>query len=372
MVEENIELNDEDAAKVVREFVRQNPDINVDQFIQRGNNGDVYFGKRIKMGDDVVLKFYWSHKNYDESEEAVVLNKIEHPNILKIYDLKFLAPYFAYFLTPKISGGDIQGVIDSRSISTKEALKITEGILLGLNELHAKHNLVHRDLKPGNILLDSETSTPIIADLGAIKKIQEANGHVTASKSTFYYLPPESIQDDKYYFQSDIYQVGIILYQLLGGKFYLEEPLLWFNPKEKKELEIAKLKSSTEWQKQFDKTIGDKILKGKLINTSTLPEYLDPEFKRVINKATNLDYKKRYTNPAFFMADIHSLLRKQPNYIKGTDDLIIIHDSGKQFRISKNTKGQIVLEKGFEKKTWRKDHSHKGCLQTAYKIVKKL
>lgn len=361
------ELQDEDAAKVVRAFVRENPDIIVDQFIQRGNNADVYVGKRKKMGDDVVLKFYWSHEKYDESEEAVILNKLNHPNILKIYDLKFLPPYFAYFLTPKISG-DLQEMIDSRPISTKEALKFIEKILLGLNELHSKHDLVHRDLKPANILVDSEADILVIADLGAVKKVHEADGHVTASKATYYYLPPESVNENKYYFESDIYQVGIVLYQLLGGAFHLKDSLLWCNPKEKKELD--KINNSENKQNRLYEMIDDKIKRGKLIDASTLPNYLDPAFKRVINKATHLDYKQRYSNPAFFLTAIHDLLRKQPDYLKGTDDLLIVHDSGKAFRISKDLKGKVILEKRIKKKEWRKDNSHNGCLKTAYKIVK--
>src|SRR4051794_4296451 len=116
------ELNDEDCVKTIRHFVRSNPDIQVYEYIRRGCNGDVYFGKRQKLGDDVVLKFYGSHPNYDATEEAVILRGIDHDNILQVIDLRFLPPHFAYFLTPKISGGDLQGIIDSRAVSTKEGL----------------------------------------------------------------------------------------------------------------------------------------------------------------------------------------------------------------------------------------------------------
>jgi serine/threonine protein kinase len=147
-----VELNDEDSVKAIQDFVRNTPDINVYEYVRRGFNGDVYFGKRIKMNDDVVLKFYWSHAKYDATEEAVILRHIKHDNILNIYDLRFLPPNYAYFLTPLISGGDLQGIIESRRLSSKETLQIISGVLLGLTELHSKHKLVHRDLKPGNIL----------------------------------------------------------------------------------------------------------------------------------------------------------------------------------------------------------------------------
>jgi len=180
-----MELNDEGCVESIRQFVRSNPDIDVYKYIRRGCNGDVYFGKRIKMNDDVVLKFYWSHPDYDATEEAVILRSIDHDNILKIYDVRFLPPNYAYFLTPRISGGDLQGIIDNTNFSSKQSLETISGILLGLTELHSKHKLVHRDLKPGNILLDVKKSMPIIADLGAVKKIHKADGCVTASKSTY-------------------------------------------------------------------------------------------------------------------------------------------------------------------------------------------
>lgn len=177
-----IELEDNDGVDTIKKFVRTSPDFEVYQYIKRGCNGEVYFGKRKKMGDDVVLKFYWATSDYDATEEAIILKNIRHKNVLEIYDLKFLPPNYAYFLSPKISGGDLQGIIDSKELSSKESLEIIAGILTGLTELHSRHKLVHRDLKPGNILIDHLNNNPIIADLGAVKKINVANAPVTASK----------------------------------------------------------------------------------------------------------------------------------------------------------------------------------------------
>lgn len=363
----NVELHDEMASETVQKFVRSNPHIEVTEFIQRGNNGDVYFGKRKKMGDDVVLKFYWSHPNYDESEEAVILNNISHDNILKISELKFLAPNFAYFLTPKISGGDLQGIIDDGNLSTRQALEIVAGILMGLTELHSKHKLVHRDLKPGNILIDLEKNIPIIADLGAVKKIEDANGHVTASKSTFYYLPPESIMGNEYYFQSDIYQVGLIMFQLLGGHFPLESPLDWFNKSELKQ--YNEIQNSSEKMAKFDEIFKNKITKSKICDVQKLPYYIDNNFKRVIKTATHFHYEKRYSNPSLFLKDIHNLLRQMPDYIENEDSLHIKKLSGKEFKISKNLRGEIILEKRIFKKPWRKQ-AHSGSMESALNIAR--
>lgn len=361
-------INDEDSVKAIQDFVRSNPDIHVHEYIRRGCNGDVYFGKRIKMNDEVVLKFYWSHPAYDAAEEAVILRQIDHDNILKIHDLRFLPPYYAYFLTPRISGGDLQGVIDSRRLSSKETLEIIAGILLGLTELHSKHKLVHRDLKPGNILLDLVENSPIIADLGSVKKIENADGCVTASKSTYLYLPPEAIKSNKYYFQSDIYQVGVIMFQLLGGYFPINMPTDWLTKKEKKQLDG--IRNTRDKYRKFDEMIGEKITKGQLVETSSLPFYLDPAFKRVLNKALNVQYEKRYQNPSLFLKDVHHLLRSFPNYKYEHERLLVSHENGKDFQMYKNKKDEVVLEKRLSNKHWRKDNSHNGTLESALKVAR--
>lgn len=364
-----IDLKDNDCSETIRTFVRSNPDIEIYEYIRRGHNGEVYFGRRKKMGDDVVLKFYWAHPNYDSTEEAVILKKIDQENILKIYDLRFLHPSYAYFLTPKISGGDLQCIIDSKPISSKEALKIVAGILMGLTELHSKHNLVHRDLKPGNILIDAESSKPIIADLGAVKKIDLADGFVTASKSTYLYLPPESIQKNEYYFESDIYQVGIILFQMLNGFFPINDPVKWFSKRELNELNAIKNPAANG--AKFDEIIAKKITRGTLVNSGTLPYYLDNSFKRIINTATHLKHTGRYKNPSFFLKDIHKALRETPDYLQESGLLNISHDNGKRFKIYQNNKSEWVLEKCISNNNWRKENSHNGKIESILLIARK-
>ena len=363
-----VELNDDDQIKEIKEFVRNNPDIEITEYIRRGNNGEVYFGKRNKLGDEVVLKFYWASANFDATEEAVILKNIKHSNILEIFDLRFLPPHFAYFLTPKISGGDLQCVIDRERLSTKESLELISGILIGLTELHSAHHLVHRDLKPGNILINLSDHRPIIADLGAVKKIEAADGFVSASKSTYLYLPPESVLRNEYYFQSDIYQVGIIMFQLLGGYFPVDEPNYWLTAKEIKQLE--KIRDAEKRYHNFNKIIGNKIVKGKLLNMNSLPYYLDAKFKRVLNKALNIQYEKRYNNPSLFLKEIHALLRECPNYLKEADRLFIMHENGKEFQLYRNKKEEVVLEKRIAYKAWRKDNSHNGTIESALSVAR--
>lgn len=363
------EMDDDHGVESVRTYVRQHPDINVHTYVKRGINGLVYFGTRKKLKDEVVLKFYWSYPEFDSSEEAVILRGIDHPNILKIYDLRFIKPNSAYFLSPYISGGDLQGHIDNRSISTKEALKLVSGILLGVSELHSNHSLAHRDLKPGNILYDVEKVIPIIADLGAVKKIDSIDGYTTESKATLYYLPPESIVDKRYYLQSDLYQVGIIMFQLLGGFFPINEPMKWL-----KENVVNQLNAERNEQKRSDKLdelIKEKIYKGKLVDTGTLPVYLDPAFKRVLNRALHKDLSKRFKSASEFLREVHKLSSSFPSYASDHNNILVSHESGKEYRIT--TDGDsFILEKKIAGKAWRRDNSHDGTLESVLKIARSL
>ncbi|TDE08177.1 serine/threonine protein kinase [Dyadobacter psychrotolerans] len=362
------ELYDDDVPKAIQDFVRQHPDIEIVEYHKRGFNGEVYFGKRKKLGDEVVLKFYWADKNYDETEEAVILKKIKHKNVLEIYDLRFLPPYFAHFLTPKISGGDLQEIIENRKLSSKEALEIVAGILLGLTELHSAHSLVHRDLKPGNILINLSDNCPIIADLGAVKKIDGVHGFVSASKATHLYLPPEAVLKDEYYFQSDIYQVGVTMFQLLGGYFPLDDPYKWLTKKEL--MKVNTLRSDKQKVEAFNGMIESKIVKGSLIDTKTMPYYLDDVFRKVINKATNLDHNKRYANCALFLKDVHKLIQNCPDYINEDGAIQISQGNGKCFRIIQKDTGEISFEKKMPGKDWRKNNNHNGSLSEALAIAR--
>lgn len=358
-------LKDSECPDSIREFVRNNDDIIIDEYHEEGYNGEVYFGKRKKMGDEVVLKFYISTEDYDSSEEAVILQSIKHDNILSIYDLKFVPPSYAFFLSPKISGGNIQKFLENNPVSTKTALELIAGILKGVTELHSTHRLVHRDLKPSNILID-ENSNPIIADLGSVKKISDANNYTTTSKSTTLYLAPECIINNQYNFQSDLYQVGLILFQLLGGHFPLDTPFEFLNPREKSALN--KLKGNPDWNKTFDQLLNKKIIDGKLADINSIHNFLEKPFKSVLRKALHKDHTKRFQNPSEFLIEIHKLINKYPAYTKHKGFLHVVHSKGTEYKVHEGDK--VIVEKSNNGSTWQKRHQHDGTFESALKLVR--
>jgi hypothetical protein len=142
----------------------------------------------------------------------------------------------------------------------------------------------------------------------------------------------------------------------------------WLSKKEVKQLDA--IRNTTEKYQKFDEIIGKKIVKGQLVNTNSLPFYLDAGFKRVLNKALNFHYEKRFNNTSMFLKEVHSLLRFCPDYIHEPDKLIVKHENGKEYQIYKNKKDEMVLEKRLSNKEWRKENNHNGTIESALKTAR--
>lgn len=352
-------MKDDQADEPIKQFIRAQADIEIDKYSDAGANSELYFGKRKVLGDRVALKFYYYNSSASSHQEPLLLKEIKHENILEIYDAKIIDNQYAYFLTPEISGGDLNKFIEKNVISTKTAICITQGILKGLSALHNEpYNFVHRDLKPNNILIDKQSLKPFIADFGSIKKIPDNKESVIASKNTFIYKPYEAIIDGIYSKQSDIYQVGVILFQLLGG-FFPNAPADWLNDKQRKKLN--KITGSFEQWEYVEECISRKIISGNLLDNNSLPIYIDSSLKRILNAATNNDLTKRYRSCAEFLKALFDYSKKAKDWKMEDEIIFAVDKSLNEYKIYKSKNGYI-LETKKKNGNWRKDNSHSGKL----------
>jgi len=140
-------MKDHNVPLIIRQFVRGQTTVNVDRYSDVGGMSALYFGDRNIILDRVAMKFYAIDPLGVAHNEPFLLKSLESDNILRIYHAEVLTNQFAYYLTPEMSGGDLQDYLEKNIISTENAFNITNGILNGLSELHNKR-LVHRDLKP--------------------------------------------------------------------------------------------------------------------------------------------------------------------------------------------------------------------------------
>lgn len=148
--------------------------------------------------------------------EIKTVAALEHPAIVPVYDVgeEDGQPYFVMRYMP---GGSLQDRIAQGPISLQETARIFSKLAPALDEAHAK-GIIHRDLKPGNILFD-RAGEAYISDFGIAKITQNQAATVTGGAiiGTPAYMSPEQAQGDQVDGRSDIYALGVILYEMLSG-----------------------------------------------------------------------------------------------------------------------------------------------------------
>jgi len=155
------------------------------------------------------------------SSEQQILASLEHPNIARLYDAGISAEGVPYFVMEYVDGVPIDQYCDSHRLRTKERLKLFETVCESVQYAH-RHLVVHRDLKPANILVSAD-GIPKLLDFGVAKILDPwGSGLVEATHSllnpmTPGYASPEQARGEKVTTASDIYSLGVVLYELLTG-----------------------------------------------------------------------------------------------------------------------------------------------------------
>src|SRR5512138_155712 len=149
--------------------------------------------------------------------EAKIIAHLEHSAIVPVYDVGE-ADGQPYFVMRYMSGGSLSDRMKAGVMDVDEAARILGIIAPGLDEAHSR-GIIHRDIKPSNILFDKRNN-PYISDFGIAKLSQAQTGNVTGSAiiGTPAYMAPEQAQGDEIDGRTDIYSLGIILYEMLTGK----------------------------------------------------------------------------------------------------------------------------------------------------------
>lgn len=184
----------------------------------------VYLAERESAHLLVVLKVLRQVSGRDDSigafdrflQEYETIAEMNHPNIVKIYDLG-VADDHAHIAMEYLDGGDLRQKIDDR-ISTREAVRIVRQIASALSAVHLA-GVLHRDLKPGNIMMRKDGSIALI-DFGLAKRAK-LEGEITDTGEIFgtpYYMSPEQGHGSSVDRRSDIYSLGVVFYEMLTGE----------------------------------------------------------------------------------------------------------------------------------------------------------
>ncbi len=209
----------------------------IQQHIARGGMADVYLGYDVDLQRKVALKIMLPVLAADEQfvarfrREAQTAAQLEHPNIVRVYAIGTTPSGQPYIAMQFVDGGDLRQVIQEakakkQALTAAQALSYLRPMTDALITAHAA-SIIHRDLKPGNILLRPD-GTPIMVDLG-IAAVQ--TGPKLTNTGTLIgtpaYMSPEQARGAPVDGRSDLYSLGVILYELLTGRrpFEADDPL---------------------------------------------------------------------------------------------------------------------------------------------------
>jgi serine/threonine protein kinase len=194
------------------------------QRIGGGGMGDVYKAYEAALDRYVAIKVLPAElARHDDfvrrfRSEALAVAKLVHPNIVQIHAFGEDAGRH-YFAMQFVYGESLADSIHRRRLSVEDTLSIIEQALAGLAAAHQR-GLIHRDVKPGNILLDHDQNRALLADFGLVKALEGGTSLTTTGivMGTVDYLPPEQARGQKVDGRADLYSIGVLMYQMLSGR----------------------------------------------------------------------------------------------------------------------------------------------------------
>jgi serine/threonine-protein kinase len=204
----------------------------IDSIIGRGGMGAVYSAHQPLIGKRVAIKTLIDTVHGDPSvvrrfmDEARAVNKIGHPNIIDIFSFGRLPDDRLYFVMELLCGATLHERLAASPLTASESERYLAQICGALGAAHAEH-IVHRDLKPENIWITTpKHGEPYVKllDFG-IAKLMLAPGNATATgvvMGTPHYMSPEQCQGHEVDLRTDIYALGVILYEMFTGRLPFE------------------------------------------------------------------------------------------------------------------------------------------------------
>ena len=236
----------------------------------RGGMGEVYRAEDLKLGQVVAMKFLPEALSQDPSAlarfhaEVRTARQVSHPNVCRVFDIGE-AEGILFLTMEYVDGEDLASVVRRIGrLSPDKATEIARQICAGLAAAHER-GVIHRDLKPANVMLDGAGKIRL-TDFGLAGIAASIKG-ADVRAGTPAYMAPEQLAGRDVSTKSDIYSLGLILYEILTGKRAFEAATL---------PELMKQRES-----------------GAITNPSTLVRDLDPLIERVILRCLEADPEKR-------------------------------------------------------------------------------
>ncbi len=268
--------------------------------IGSGGTGQVFYAERREAGDGAepfvqraAVKVLWSHRVASQFQERFlrerrILASIDHPGLARFLDGGLLDDGRPWFAMEYVDGDDI--VEYSRALSTRERLKLFLAVAGTIDFAHQRL-IVHRDIKPQNILVDAH-GKPRVLDFGIAGLLGEFDDtgltRAQGTPLTLQYASPEQVTGGSIAVASDVYQLGLLLYEMLAGNkpYSVEETSL--------------------------QAAIDIICERDPPATSTSNKALDKDLDAIVAKALRKDPADRYPSAAAMAEDVRHFMTGRP------------------------------------------------------------
>ncbi len=277
----------------------------------RGGMGSVYLAERDdgQYKQKVAVKVLAQHLGGDDFEarfriERQLLAQMNHPNIVRLLDGGIAASGEPYLVTEYVEGVALDQYCDRRKLNLRQRIGLFLQVCAAVD--HAHQNLiVHRDLKPSNILV-AEDGTVKLLDFGTAKLLKAPGEQIVTEVMllTPRYASPEQLRKDAITTRSDVYSLGMILYELLGG----QRP---FGNTGEVVQELARAYQYAEAAPLGKTTDADDAAKRGLSLTD-LQRQLSGDLQVIAAKALDHDPARRYASAREFSEDLQAYLQSRP------------------------------------------------------------
>ncbi|NDD52035.1 MAG: serine/threonine-protein kinase [Actinobacteria bacterium] len=262
--------------------------------IGTGGMADVYLAQDVRLNRQVAIKILRSDLARDPSfvtrfnKEALSVAALNHPGIVSVYDSgKEDSPSGAmpYIVMEYVEGKTLREIVNKgERFALNRAVEITEGILIALQYSH-KNGIIHRDIKPGNIMITDNGDVKVM-DFGIARALADTGATMTSTWNiigTAQYLSPEQATGTQADARSDLYSVGCLLYELLAGR----PPFTGDTP-------VA---------------IAYQHVSAPLVPITELQESLDPALNAFFSIALAKDANERYQSANAMLKDLRKLIK---------------------------------------------------------------
>jgi non-specific serine/threonine protein kinase/serine/threonine-protein kinase len=294
------------------------------KLIGEGGMGEVYLAEDAELDRKVAIKLVKGGLKTREvlrrfRNERQILANLQHPNIARLFEAGATPDGLPFFVMEYIEGRPIDGYAGDHSLSVAQRLRLFQAVCSAVSYAH-RSLVIHRDIKPGNILV-TEEGEPKLLDFGIAKLLREADAAEQTATATLLramtpeYASPEQVKGEPITTATDVYSLGVLLYELLTG----QRP---YKLKRRSADEITRAICEQEPTKPSSRIAESKSSDAESKENSELkertrfairnPKPLRGDLDNIVLKALRKEPERRYASVEQFTEDIRRHLEGLP------------------------------------------------------------